>query len=204
MGSNRPTHTCCAGVITIGVDEAGRGALAGPVVAAAVSLSEAGLQLPLMDSKKLSAVDRDALFEALHRSGSRIHAACLSARYIDKTNILKATLVAMKRAVDGLHLRTEPFLEILVDGNKVPPLGYGHVQAIVKGDTLIPAISAASIIAKVTRDRIMMALHPKFPRYRFDQHKGYGTAEHYDAIFAYGPCNSHRLSFNLTRQESLF
>lgn len=179
-----------AGLVA-GVDEAGRGPLAGPVVAAAVILDETRPIDGLADSKKLTAARRERLHDEI-----RAHALCCSVgmasvEEIDRLNILHATLLAMRRAVDGLRL--EPKL-VLVDGNRLPVL-HVRAEAIVQGDAKVAAISAASILAKVTRDRWLDELHTEFPQYGFDQHKGYGTAQHLTALKQHGPCVAHRRSF---------
>lgn len=185
-----------------GVDEAGRGCLAGPVVAACVMLPQNIDYSPFKDSKQLTAAKRDELYDFIHTLTPMIGVGIVPHDEIDRINILKATMLAMKLAIQAL-----PYLpsEILVDGNKTPSLDAPTpIQAIVKGDATIPSISAASIIAKVTRDRLMEDLHKMYPHYAFDQNKGYGSEAHYDAIFSYGPSPIHRLSFNLTKQETLF
>lgn len=177
--------------IVCGVDEAGRGPLAGPVVAAAVILDPAQPIDGLDDSKALSAKKRDALYELIV---ARARAYCIeSARVeeIDTLNILHATMLAMKRAVEGL-----PVVPTLaqIDGNRCPTLSV-RAEAIVGGDALVPSISAASILAKVTRDRMLDVLHEQFPVYGFDAHAGYGTAKHLAALREHGPCEHHRRSF---------
>ncbi len=174
-----------------GVDEAGRGPLAGPVVAAAVILDELQPIAGLNDSKKLSAKQRERLFDEIRGRALCFSIAEASVQEIDRLNILQATLLAMKRAVEGLRLK--PHLA-LVDGNRLPKLDV-LAQAIVKGDSLVPAISAASILAKVHRDRLCQSLHAQYPFYGFDQHKGYGTAMHLAALQAHGPVACHRMSF---------
>jgi ribonuclease HII len=174
-----------------GVDEAGRGPLAGPVVAAAVMLDENRPIVGLNDSKKLSATRREALFDEIRSKALCTAIAEASVEEIDSLNILQATMLAMQRAVDGLRLA--PKL-VLVDGNRVPRLGI-QAQAIVQGDALVPAISAASILAKVTRDRWCIQVDAQFPQYGFAIHKGYGTAAHLEALRAHGACVLHRKSF---------
>ena len=183
-----------------GVDEAGRGALAGPVVASAVIFTQATDPTLFSDSKTLSESRRDALYDIIMAT-CIVGIGSLSARSVDRYNILNATLRAMAFSVNNLAERPD---SILVDGNKAPDCRGIPVEAIVKGDQKIPEISAASIVAKVVRDRIMKKCHDAFPVYGFDIHKGYGTKIHYDAVFAHGPSVLHRKSFNLTRQESLF
>lgn len=174
-----------------GVDEAGRGPLAGPVVAAAVILDDLNPIQGLNDSKKLSAKRREALFDEIRARSLCCAIAQASVQEIDQLNILQATMLAMKRAVEGLRL---PPKLVLVDGNRLPTLAM-RAEAIVQGDALVPAISAASILAKVHRDRLCQALHAQYPLYGFDQHKGYGTARHLAALQAHGPADCHRLTF---------
>ena len=177
--------------LVAGVDEAGRGPLAGPVVAAAVILDELRPIQGLADSKKLSARRREALFDEIRAKALCCSIAQASVEEIDELNILQATLLAMRRAVMGLRL---PPKLVLVDGNRLPVLDI-RAEAIVKGDDKVPAISAASILAKVTRDRWCLEYHQQFPQYGFDQHKGYGTADHLAALRLHGPCPQHRRTF---------
>jgi ribonuclease HII len=174
-----------------GVDEAGRGPLAGPVVAAAVVLDEEHPIAGLADSKKLSAAKRERLFDEIRAKSLCFCVAQASVEEIDALNILQATLLAMKRAVAGLRLK--PNL-VLVDGNRLPVLDV-RAEAIVKGDAKVQAISAASILAKVTRDRYMDEQHHHYPQYGFDRHKGYGTDTHMAALRQHGACPLHRRSF---------
>lgn len=174
-----------------GVDEAGRGPLAGPVVAAAVILDERQPIRGLADSKKLSAKRREALFDEIRAKALCCSIAQASVQEIDQINILQATLLAMRRAVIGLRL---PPKLVLVDGNRLPVLEM-RAEAIVKGDATVPSISAASILAKVSRDRWCADYHQLFPQYGFDQHKGYGTAEHLASLRQHGPCPEHRRTF---------
>jgi len=174
-----------------GVDEAGRGPLAGPVVAAAVILDDLNPIRGLNDSKKLSAKRREALFDEIRARALCFAIAEASVQEIDQINILQATLLAMKRAVEALRL---PPKLVLVDGNRLPTISI-RAEAIVQGDALVPAISAASILAKVHRDRLCQAMHQRYPVYGFDQHKGYGTAQHLAALQAHGPADCHRLTF---------
>ena len=174
-----------------GVDEAGRGPLAGPVVAAAVILDDLNPIRGLNDSKKLSAKRREALFDEIRARALCFSIAEASVQEIDQINILQATLLAMKRAVEALRL---PPKLVLVDGNRLPTLTI-RAEAIVQGDALVPAISAASILAKVHRDRLCEEMHHLYPVYGFDQHKGYGTAQHLAALQAHGPADCHRLTF---------
>ena len=174
-----------------GVDEAGRGPLAGPVVAAAVILDELKPIRGMGDSKVLSERKREALFDEIRAKALCCAIAEASAEEIDRLNILQATLLAMRRAVEALRL---PPHRVVVDGNRVPVLKM-PVAAVVKGDALVPAISAASILAKVHRDRLCLALHEQHPAYGFDGHKGYPTAAHLAALQQHGACPAHRRSF---------
>jgi ribonuclease HII len=177
--------------LTAGVDEAGRGPLAGPVVAAAVILDDLNPIQGLNDSKKLTAKRREALFDEIRARALCFAIAEATVQEIDQLNILQATLLAMKRAVEALRL---PPKLVLVDGNRLPTLAI-RAEAIVQGDALIPAISAASILAKVHRDRLCVEMHLRYPAYGFDQHKGYGTAQHLAALEAHGPTDCHRMTF---------
>jgi ribonuclease HII len=174
-----------------GVDEAGRGPLAGPVVAAAVILDELRPIQGLADSKVLSPRRRELLFEQIMARSLCCSVGQASVQEIDALNILQATLLAMRRAVDGLRLKP---VKVLVDGNRLPALPM-LAQAIVGGDAKVAAISAASIVAKVTRDRWCEQVHERFPQYGFDRHKGYGTAEHLAALSRHGASPEHRRSF---------
>lgn len=177
--------------LVAGVDEAGRGPLAGPVVAAAVILDDRAPIKGLADSKKLSARQRERLYDEIRAKALCCSVAQASVEEIDRLNILHATMLAMQRAVQGLRLKPA---KVLVDGNRLPPLDV-LAEAIVSGDALVPAISAASILAKVTRDRLLDELHQSHPEYGFDRHKGYGTALHLQALQAHGPLPEHRRSF---------
>lgn len=179
-----------AGLVA-GVDEAGRGPLAGPVVAAAVILDQRHPIQGLADSKKLTALRRERLFDEIRAKALCCSIAEASVEEIDRLNILQATLVAMRRAVAGLRLKPN---KVLVDGNRLPTLDV-LAEAIVGGDALVPAISAASILAKVHRDRWCLTLDQQYPQYGFAQHKGYGTAAHLAALQTHGPCAQHRTSF---------
>lgn len=174
-----------------GVDEAGRGPLAGPVVAAAVILDDQQPIKGLADSKKLTARQRERLFDEIRAKALCCCIAEASVEEIDQLNILHATMLAMKRAVEGLRLK--PGL-VLVDGNRIPVLKV-PAEAIVKGDDKVQAISAASILAKVYRDRLCLQLHEAHPQYGFDQHKGYPTADHLAALREHGAIQAHRRSF---------
>ena len=177
--------------LVAGVDEAGRGPLAGPVVAAAVILDDLKPIAGLNDSKKLTEKRREKLYDEILAKALCCSIAEASVQEIDTLNILQATLLAMRRAVDGLRLKP---VKVLVDGNRLPVLDV-RAEAIVQGDALVPAISAASILAKVHRDRLCAQLHAQYPQYGFDRHKGYGTAEHLQALSDHGPCPWHRTSF---------
>lgn len=177
--------------LTAGVDEAGRGPLAGPVVAAAVILDDLNPIQGLNDSKKLTAKRREALFDEIRARALCFAIAEATVQEIDQFNILQATMLAMKRAVEALRL---PPKLVLVDGNRLPTLAV-RAEAIVQGDALVPAISAASILAKVHRDRLCAEMHLRYPAYGFDQHKGYGTAQHLAALVAHGPADCHRMTF---------
>ncbi len=177
--------------LTAGVDEAGRGPLMGPVVAAAVILDELNPIKGLADSKKLTALRREALYDEIRAKALCCSIALATAEEIDSLNILQATMLAMKRAVEGLRLKPH---KVLVDGNRLPTLVI-LAEAIVKGDALVPAISAASILAKVYRDRWCAQFHLEYPQYGFAGHKGYGTAAHLAALRLHGACPQHRRSF---------
>lgn len=179
------------GLLVAGVDEAGRGPLAGPVVAAAVILDPAKPIAGLADSKKLSEAKRDQLFTLIKQSSLSWAIASASVEEIDELNILQATLLAMQRAVQGLPIRPD---RVLVDGNQLPVLSI-PAQAIVKGDSKVQAISAASILAKVERDRLMYDYHKDYPDFSFHQHKGYGTPQHLAEIRQHGILEIHRKTF---------
>ncbi len=178
-----------------GVDEAGRGPLAGSVVAAAVVLNPNKPIAGLKDSKKLTSKAREELYEIITRDALAWSIAEASPLEIDSINILQATMLAMKRAIEGLEktLGTMPN-KALIDGNRCPELTI-EMEAIVKGDSKVQSISAASILAKVKRDRDMHELHLKYPMYGFDQHMGYPTKAHFSALHQFGPCPEHRRSF---------
>jgi ribonuclease HII len=182
--------------LVAGVDEAGRGPLAGPVVAAAVILDERRPVAGLADSKTLGARRRERLHDDIRARALCVSVAAATVEEIDRLNILQATLLAMRRAVEGLRL---PPHRVLVDGNRLPVLRV-PVEAIVKGDAKVAAISAASIVAKVHRDRLCTELHARWPLYGFDAHKGYPTPEHLEALRRHGPCDAHRRSFAPVRQ----
>jgi ribonuclease HII len=174
-----------------GVDEAGRGPLAGPVVAAAVILDEMNPIAGLADSKVLSAARREALFDEIRAKALCCAIAEASVEEIERLNILQATMLAMRRAVEGLRLKPA---KVLVDGNRIPVLGV-LAEAVVKGDSFISAISAASILAKVHRDRWCEEVDHLYPAYGFAKHKGYGTAQHLAALRIHGACPQHRKTF---------
>lgn len=177
--------------VVCGVDEAGRGPLAGPVFAAAVILPQ-GLAIEgIDDSKKLSEKKREALYDEIKSLALAFNVAFATEKEIDELNILNATFLAMKRAVDGLSLWPDL---VLVDGNRAPDLGL-PTKTIVKGDSLSASIAAASILAKVERDRLMKKLSEKYPNYGLEKHKGYGTKMHVEAIKRHGPAEIHRKSF---------
>lgn len=177
--------------LVAGVDEAGRGPLAGPVVAAAVILDERQPIAGLADSKKLSAGRRERLHDEIMARALCCSVAEASVEEIDRLNILEATMLAMRRAVEGLRLK--PAL-VQVDGNRLPVLGV-RAEAVVRGDATVPAISAASILAKVHRDRWCLAMDARYPAYGLARHKGYGTAAHLAALRRLGPTPLHRRSF---------
>ena len=177
--------------LTAGVDEAGRGPLMGPVVAAAVILDDLKPIKGLADSKKLTALQRGRLYDEIRAKALCCSVAMATVEEIDEMNILQATMLAMKRAVEGLRLKPH---KALVDGNRLPLLSM-LAEAIVKGDATVPAISAASILAKVTRDRWCADYDLQYPQYGFAGHKGYGTAAHLLALREHGACPQHRKTF---------
>ncbi len=177
--------------LVAGVDEAGRGPLAGPVIAAAVILDELRPIRGLADSKALTALQRERLYDQILANALCCSIGQASVEEIDTHNILQATMLAMRRAVLGLRLKP---VKVLVDGNRLPRLDM-LAEAIVGGDARIPAISAASILAKVHRDRLCIQLDEAFPQYGFARHKGYGTPGHLDALRRHGACVHHRKSF---------
>ncbi len=175
-----------------GVDEAGRGPLAGPVCAAAVILDKDTELEGVNDSKKLSEKKREALFDVICSKAISYSIAFASVEEIEEHNILNATYLAMNRAIEGLNISAD---FALIDGNRVPKDIKIECQTVVKGDAKSLSIAAASILAKVTRDRLLLEYDKKYPEYNFAKHKGYGTAEHMDAIRKYGPSEVHRPSF---------
>jgi len=181
-----------------GVDEAGRGPLAGPVVAAAVILDPKRPIRGLADSKVLTPERREVLAERIRDRATSFAVALACVDEIDTINILQASMLAMRRAVEALGIAPE---EVLVDGNRCPEVAF-RVRAIVKGDRDVPAISAASILAKTARDAMLVALDREYPAYGFARHKGYATPEHLAALALHGPCPAHRRSFAPVVQPS--
>lgn len=180
-----------------GVDEAGRGPLAGPVVAAVVILDPANPIDQLQDSKRLSEKRRDSLFDIIQSHALDFGVAIVPHHVIDEMNILQATLLAMRQAVEQLVVTPKA---VWVDGNQSPTIPSHAVHTLVKGDQKLAAISAASVLAKVTRDRLMCSYNEQYPGYGFAQHKGYGTASHREAIARLGPCDIHRRSFSPVKE----
>lgn len=174
-----------------GVDEAGRGPLAGPVFAAAVILPDNCEIEGLNDSKKLSEKKREALFDVIKEKAISWSVASVDEKIIDEINILQATYLAMKSAVEGLDV---PADYALIDGNRMPPVAI-EGETVVKGDAKSMSIAAASILAKVSRDRFMLELDAKYPQYQFAKHKGYGTKLHYEMLTEHGISDCHRLTF---------
>ena len=177
--------------LVAGVDEAGRGPLMGPVVAAAVILDELNPIKGLADSKKLTPQRREELYDQIRAKALCCSIALATAEEIDRLNILQATMLAMKRAVESLRLKPN---KVLVDGNRLPTLVILS-EAVIGGDAIVPAISAASILAKVYRDRWCAEFHLEYPQYGFAAHKGYGSAEHLAALREHGACPQHRRYF---------
>ncbi len=178
--------------VVCGVDEAGRGPLAGPVCAAAVILPQ-GLEIQgLNDSKKLSEKRREALYDVIKEKAVAYSIAFATVKEIEEHNILQATFMAMTRAVEGLSVKAD---YVLIDGNKIPPQLEVPADCIIGGDGISASIAAASVLAKVTRDRLMVEMEETYPGYDFKKHKGYGTKVHRDALLSLGPCPIHRLSF---------
>ena len=174
-----------------GVDEAGRGPLAGPVCAAAVILPEGVIIDGVNDSKKLSEKKRESLFDVIREQALSYSIAYATVDEIEEINILNATMLAMRRAIDGLEIKAD---YAMIDGNKIPPIDI-DAECIVKGDAKSMSIACASILAKVSRDRLLYKYAEEYPMYGFDKHKGYGTKVHREAILKYGPCPYHRKSF---------
>jgi ribonuclease HII len=186
-GAREAGYVCIAGL-----DEAGRGPLAGPVVAAAVVLPE-GLFLPgLTDSKQVVEHERDRLFDVIREKAVCYGIGVADERTIDDVNIYQATIIAMERALLELHPRPD---YLLLDAITLPRISLPQ-KPLIKGDCRSHSIAAASILAKVTRDRMMLALDGRFPQYNFKKHKGYGTKEHLEALRTHGPCEAHRKTFN--------
>ena len=185
-------------ILIAGVDEAGRGPLAGPVAVAAVILDPSRPIDGLDDSKRLTETRREALFPLIQQRALAWHIELVSREEIDQINILQATLAGMRRSLQALSPAP---MEALVDGNRLPPNLPCPARAIVGGDGIEPAISAASILAKVARDHYMLALHESHPQYGFDAHKGYPTPFHLDALKRHGPCPEHRRSFAPVRER---
>ena len=183
-----------------GIDEAGRGPLAGPVVAAAVVFPTGSDFSWLEDSKKLTAPCREELFLLIGQQALAYSWAAVTTDIIDHIGILKATFEAMRQALKQLSIQPD---FVLIDGPHLPPQLSKPAEAVVRGDSKSASIAAASIIAKVTRDRMMLELHKQFPHYGFDQHKGYATEAHLKAIAEHGPCPAHRRSFEPVRQAKL-
>ncbi len=175
-----------------GVDEAGRGPLAGPVCAAAVILPEGAVIEGLDDSKKLTEKKREKLYDIIKTTAVAYSVAYGTLEEIETVNILEATYLAMNRAIEGLSVKPD---FALIDGNRVPRGIKIPCETIVKGDSKSMSVAAASVLAKVTRDRLMLEYDKKYPVYNFKKHKGYGTKEHTELIKQYGPCEIHRLSF---------
>ncbi|MCY4129435.1 MAG: ribonuclease HII [Gammaproteobacteria bacterium] len=182
--------------VLVGIDEAGRGPLAGPVVAGAVALNARVPIEGLADSKRLTFRKRDRLFDEIERSALAYGVGLADAREIDVHNILQASLLAMRRAYEATALNAD---EVWVDGDKDPGVS-APTFTLVGGDAKMPAISAASILAKVTRDRMMVEYDATYPQYGFDRHKGYPTALHLARLREHGPCPIHRLSFGPVRE----
>lgn len=175
-----------------GVDEAGRGPLAGPVCAAAVILPEGAVIAGLDDSKKLTEKKREKLYDIIKTTAVAYSVAYGTLEEIETVNILEATYLAMNRAIEGLNIKPD---FALIDGNRAPRGIKIPCETIVKGDSKSMSVAAASVLAKVTRDRLMLEYDKKYPKYNFKKHKGYGTKEHTELIKQYGPCEIHRLSF---------
>ncbi|MFA7553365.1 MAG: ribonuclease HII [Spongiibacteraceae bacterium] len=192
-----PFVSCYQGILLAGVDEVGRGPLAGDVVAAAVILDPEKPISGLDDSKKLTEKKRETLFPIIQHNALAWCVARASVEEIDEINILHASLLAMKRAVEGLNIQPE---HVLVDGNRVPKWRYA-AEAVVKGDSRVAAIAAASILAKVVRDREMIAFEQQYPGYGFSQHKGYPTKVHMQALAELGVTPIHRRSFGPVKQQ---
>lgn len=196
----RDTEIPYRGELLAGTDEAGRGPLAGDLYAAAVILDPNNPIEGLADSKKLSEARREKLYLEICENSLSWSISTASAEEVDRINVLQASMLAMKRAVDGLDQAPE---YVAVDGNRLPDWNYDAI-ALVKGDARVAEISAASILAKVARDRHMYEMHEKFPDYGFDQHKGYPTKLHLDMLKQLGSCEIHRQSYRPVMQADLF
>ena len=179
-----------------GVDEAGRGALAGPVIAACVVLDKKYHIELIKDSKQLSDKKRAEAYGFIIRNCIEYQIGIIDNKEVDKKNILTSSLEAMKISISRLNTNVD---KILIDGNRAPKIEKYKIEPIIKGDTKFKEISAASIIAKVIRDKIMLDYSKKYPEYNFEKNKGYGTVKHYEALRVHGPCSLHRLSFNLKK-----
>ena len=178
--------------VICGIDEAGRGPLAGPVHAAAVILP-LGLEIDgLNDSKKISEKKREQLFDVICEKAIAYSIGIATEKEIDEINILNATFLAMHRAVEGLNIKPD---YALIDGNQNPKIPFVMEETVVKGDAKVVSIAAASILAKVSRDRFMLEKAEEYPQYQFEKHKGYGTKLHYEMIREYGPSQIHRMTF---------
>lgn len=187
--------------LVCGIDEAGRGPLAGPVCAACVIMPEnSRLEGVINDSKKLSEKKREALYDLICDEAVAYSIAMADEKEIDELNILQATFLAMKRAFDTMGIKPD---YALIDGNRMPPNLGVEAQTVVKGDARSISVAAASILAKVTRDRFMLGVAEKYPQYQFPKHKGYGTKLHYEMLEKYGVSPVHRRSFLKTRPELL-
>ena len=197
---SREQAAAALGALTVcGIDEAGRGPLAGPVYAAAVVLPDGLLIEGLNDSKKLTPKKRDVLFDIIKEEAVEYGIGIATPEEIDSLNILQATFLAMNRAVQE---RATPPDFALVDGNRDPELGI-PTETVIKGDSLSMSIAAASILAKVSRDRYMLEMAEKYPEYHFEKHKGYGTKLHYETLAEYGPSPIHRKTFLRTLDEHI-
>ncbi|MFT0548337.1 ribonuclease HII [Allopusillimonas ginsengisoli] len=185
------------GLHIAGIDEAGRGPLAGPVYAAAVILEPDCRIVGLNDSKKLTALHREALSLVIRERAVAYCIASASVEEIDTLNILQATMLAMRRACEGLSMQPD---RALIDGNRIPTGLACVAEPVIGGDATVAAIAAASILAKTARDADCMVLHQRYPEYSFDQHKGYGTKVHLERLHAHGPCPAHRRSFAPVRR----
>lgn len=188
-------------MLIAGVDEVGRGPLAGPVVVAAVILDTNKPIAGITDSKKLTEKKREALFPLIMEQALAYKIVRLDHAEIDRLNILQATLTGMRMAIQGLSLTPD---KVMIDGNKAPQGVDIPMETVIKGDSKIEAIGAASILAKVTRDREMVVAEELYPGYGFAKHKGYPTKQHLEALESIGPCPIHRMSFAPLKQQSLF